>query len=174
MSTVVGIVEDGKVYLGADSLASTEEGDARPMKCKKIFRNGQYLIGFIGSVRGGQIFYPNYFKPPKDIMELPDAMLLQAQEKGCLLTGEQSQSLHGCNFLIGYKKKLYEIMIDFQLIEVDDYTTIGGGACYAFGALHTLYQMKDDFEPLMRIELALKAAEEFSTTTRGPFYYDQI
>jgi ATP-dependent protease HslVU (ClpYQ) peptidase subunit len=174
MSTVVGIVENGKVYLGADSLASTEEGDARPMKTKKIFRNGPYLIGFIGSVRGGQILYPEYFTPPKKIMELPDAIIKQSEEKGCLLTGEQSQSLHACNFLIGYKKQLWEILVDFQMTEVAEYTSIGSGSYYAFGSLHTTNQMKDSFTPEMRMELALSAAEEFSTSTRKPFYYEVL
>ncbi len=172
MSTVVGIVDGKKVWIGADSLASTEEGDARPMKTKKIFRNGPYLIGFIGSVRGGQVLYPEYFTPPKKIMELPDAIIAQLQEKGCLLTNEQSQSLHSCNYLIGFKGKLYEVLVDFQMTEVASYTSIGAGSYYAFGSLHTTEQMKDDFTPGMRIELALAAAEEFSTATRGPFYYE--
>lgn len=173
MSTVVGIVEDGKVYIGADSLASTEDGDARPMKCKKIFKNGPYLFGFIGSVRGGQVLYPHYFKPPKDIMDLPDAIIEQLTQKGCLAVGEQQQSLQACNFLIGYKKKLYEILIDFQLTEIESYSAIGSGSYYAFGSLHTTEKMKEEFTPLMRMELALEAAEEFSTGTRRPFIYEQ-
>lgn len=174
MSTVVGIVDNTGVYIGADSLASTEDGDARSIKCKKIFRTGDYLIGFIGSVRGGQVLYPNYFKPPKDIMGMPDAILKQCTEKGCLLTGEQSQSMHGCNYLIGFKGKLYEILVDFQMTEVDDYAAIGSGSYYAFGSLHTTNKMREEFTPQMRIELALEAAEEFSTGTRRPFYYEQL
>jgi ATP-dependent protease HslVU (ClpYQ) peptidase subunit len=174
MSTVVAIVENKKVYMGADSLASTEDGDVRPIKCKKIFRNGPYMIGFIGSVRGGQILYPEHFKPPKKIIEMPDAIIAQAAEKGCLITSEQSTSLHACNYLIGFKGKLYEILVDFQMTEIERYTTIGSGSYYAFGSLHTTEQMKDDFTPEMRMELALKAAEEFSTGTRRPFYYEVL
>ena len=174
MSTVVGIVDKGKVYIGADSLASTEEGDARPMKCKKIFRNGPYLFGFIGSVRGGQVLYPEYFEVPEDIMELPDAIIAQMTEKGCLLMGEQQQALQACNFLIGHENKLYEILIDFQLTEIESYSSIGSGSYYAFGSLHTTEKMKEDFTPLMRMELALEAAEEFSTGTRRPFIYEEL
>ena len=174
MSTVVGIVNEGKVYIGADSLASTEEGDARPMKCSKIFKNGPYLIGFIGSVRGGQILYPHYFKPPKDIMDLPDAIMAQCTEKGCSVTSTEGTYLHACNFLIGYKGKLYEILVDYQMNEISEYTAIGGGACYAFGSLHTTNKMKEDFTPKMRMELALEAAEYFSTGTRRPFVYEQL
>jgi len=173
MSTVIGIVENGEVYIGADSLASTEDGDVRPMKCKKIFKNGPYLFGFIGSVRGGQVLYPDYFEPPENIMEMPDAIIKQLSEKGCLIMSEQQQSLQACNFLIGYKGKLYEILVDFQLTEIENYTAIGSGSCYAFGSLHTTEKMKDDFTPLMRLELALEAAEEFSTSTRRPFIYEQ-
>lgn len=174
MSTVIGIVEDKKVYIGADSLASTEEGDARPIKCKKIFRNGKYLVGFIGSVRGGQVLYPEYFKFPPKIMDVPDAIMNQCVEKGCLVTSEQQTSLHACNFLIGFKGKLYEILVDFQMSEIASYTAVGSGSTYAFGSLHTTEQMKDDFTPPMRIELALEAAAEFSTGTRKPFYWEQV
>jgi ATP-dependent protease HslVU (ClpYQ) peptidase subunit len=174
MSTVVGIVEEGEVFIGADSLASTEEGDARPMKCSKIFRNGPYLFGFIGSVRGGQILYPNYFKAPKEIMDLPDAIMTQCTEKGCSITSEQGTYLHACNFLIGYKGKLYEILVDYQMNEISSYSAIGGGSSYAFGSLHTTQKLKDEFVPRMRIQLALEAAEEFSTSTRRPFIYEQL
>jgi ATP-dependent protease HslVU (ClpYQ) peptidase subunit len=174
MSTVVAIVENKKVYMGADSLASTEEGDVRPIKCTKIFRNGPYLIGFIGSVRGGQILYPEFFKPPKKISEMPDAIIAQSEEKGCLIISEQSTKLHACNYLIGFKGKLYEILVDFQMTEIESYTSVGSGSYYAFGSLHTTESMKDDFTPPMRMELALEAAEAFSTGTRRPFYYEEI
>lgn len=174
MSTVVGIVDGKDVYLGADSLASTEDGDARPIKCKKIFRNGKYLVGFIGSVRGGQILYPDYFKFPTKFMDTPDAILQQCTDKGCLITSEQSTSNHGCNFLIGHKGKLYEILVDFQMTEIENYSAIGSGSYYAFGSLHTTEKMKDSFTPEMRIELALEAAAEFSTGTRAPFYYEKL
>jgi ATP-dependent protease HslVU (ClpYQ) peptidase subunit len=170
MSTLVGIVDGKNVYLGADSLASTEDGDVRPIKCRKIFKNGPYLIGFIGSVRGGQVLYPEYFTPPKKVEQLPDAIIAQSAEKGCLITSEQSTSLHACNFLIGFKGKLYEILVDFQINEIESYTSVGSGSYYAFGSLHTTEQMKDDFTPEMRIELALEAAQAFSTSTQGPFY----
>lgn len=174
MSTVVGIVDGKDIYLGADSLASTEEGDARPIKCQKIFRSGKYLIGFIGSVRGGQTLYPDYFKFPTNIMDVPDAIMNQFTEKGCLITSEQSTYLHACNFLIGYKGKLYEILVDFQMTEIEQYSAIGSGSTYAFGSLHTTEKMKDDFNPQMRMELALEAAETFSTGTRRPFYYEKL
>jgi len=174
MSTVIGIVQDKQVWIGADSRASTEDGDIRPGKCKKIFRNGPYLIGFIGSVRGGQILYPKYFKPPADIMGLPDAIIKQCSEKGVLLTGEQNQSLMASNFLVGYKGKLYDILIDFQMTEVAEYCSIGAGSYYAFGSLHTTNKMKEDFTPEMRMQLALEAACEFSASTGPPFIYEKL
>ena len=44
-----------------------------------------------------------------------------------------------CNFLIAYKERLYEILMDFQLNEVmGNFTAVGSGAAYAMGAMHIL------------------------------------
>lgn len=174
MSTIIGIVEDGRIWMGADSRATTEDGDIRPTKCKKIFRNEDYMIGFVGSVRGGQILYPQFFKPPQDVWELPDAIIEQCREKGCLAVSEQQMSLHTCNYIIGHQGKLYEILMDFQMTEIPEYVGVGSGSYYAVGSLHTTNQMKEDFTPEIRIQLALEAAAEFSSSTGTPFIIDEM
>ena len=59
MSTVIAIVDDGKIWMGSDSYATTSDGERRRIICKKIFINGPYLIGFVGSVRTGQVIHQN-------------------------------------------------------------------------------------------------------------------
>lgn len=172
MSTVIGVVENGKIWMGADTRASTECGEIRPIVCKKIFRNGDYMIGYVGSVRGGQILYPNFFKPPKDIWDLPDKIIEQCTTKGCLASEENQTSMQTCNYLIGYQRKLYEILVDFQMSEIPETTSIGSGSSYAMGSLYTTSRMKDEFTPEMRIQLALEAAAEYNANTSGPFLID--
>lgn len=169
MSTVIGIVQDGKVYMGCDSYATTEDGVKRNLnKVKKMFTNGPYLIGYIGSVRAGQTLLPHVFTPPKNVMNFPDVMIKQFEEKGCLATDPDSQtSAQQSNFLIATTSgKLYEVLADFQINDIDDYTAIGSGSHFAYGSLYTTRHMKD---PRKRLKIALETAAFFDTSTGPPF-----
>lgn len=167
MSCVVGIVSPDGVWIGCDNRASTEDGEIRPIMVEKVFQNGPYLIGFIGSVRGGQIVRPEYFTAPKQLLDWPDELRNQCAEKGCLASHENSTQMMQGNFIIGYKGHLYEIMVDFQLNEIAEYTAIGSGSSYAFGSLYTTGEL--DIEPFERIEYALNTAGEFDAATGPPY-----
>lgn len=174
MSTVIGIVQDGKVFMGADSYATTEDGVKRNLnRIKKMFTNGRYLIGFIGSVRVGQALMPHVFKPPKNILDFPDAMIAQMERKGCLGTEQETQTyMQQSNFLIATPEgELYEILADFQINDIDDYTAIGSGSHFAYGSLYTTRQMKD---PKKRIKIALETAAFFDTSTGPPFVIEEF
>lgn len=173
MSCVAAIVNDGKIWMAADGLASTEDGCIRPANCTKIFTNGDYTIGFIGSVRGGQILYPKYFAPPEDIMDLPDAIKEQCELKGCLAYTEQQTHVMGSNYLVGYRGKLYEILVDFQMVEVPDYSSIGSGSYYAYASLFTTKDMVD-IGPEKRLEYAIKSAIEYDAACGLPIQMVRI
>jgi len=173
MSCVIGLLNEGKIYIASDGIATTEDGERRPIIATKIFRNGNYLIGFTGSIRTGQVLQPESFQPPKYIHELPDAIRNQFAEKGCLVIHNESQQHHhACNFVIGYEGRLYEILIDFQLNEIyGEFTAIGSGAGYALGSL---YSTKKWTSPNKRLKTALKAAAEFDRSCGEPFYIEVI
>ena len=173
MSCVIGLMDDGNVYIGADGFATTEEGERRPIVADKIIRNKHYLIGYTGSVRTGQIVDSHNFDPPDKIEDLAEAMREHLYAKGCVATAEGGISMQTCNFLIGYKDQLYEILMDFQLNEVlGNFTAVGSGAAYAMGAMYVLNKMKID--PLRKLELALEAAADFHTSCGPPFSYDKL
>jgi len=173
MSTVIGIVNSGKVLIGADSYATNSDGEKRRIKCKKIFINGPYLIGYIGSIRSGQVLKPEYFKPPKNIFDFPDKMIEQFEKNGCL--GRNSETgiyLMESNFLIGTSNgKLFEILVDFQMSEIKDYTCIGSGSSYAFGSLYTTEAWKDSKK---RILTALEASGTYDMSTGPPYIIEEI
>ncbi len=168
MSTVVGLKMRDDIWIGCDSRASNDEGECRPIIAKKLFRNGDYLVGFIGSVRSGQVTRPEQFKAPKDINDWPDALIEQHGKKGCLITSSGSTSIIECNYIIGDTKtnKLYEILSDLQLNEVEKMTAIGSGSPYAYGSLFSTQELniKDGAK---RVEYALKAAQFLDTATGG-------
>lgn len=173
MSCVVGLIDNGKIFMGADGFATTEDGERRPIVANKIFRNKEYLIGYTGSVRTGQLIEPAYFDAPEKIGELAESMRQHLYAMGCVATAEGGISMQTSNFLIAYKERLYEILMDFQLNEIlGNYTAIGSGACYAMGAMFVLNKSK--LEPMKQLELALYAATEFHTSVGPPFDYDYV
>jgi ATP-dependent protease HslVU (ClpYQ) peptidase subunit len=174
MSTVVGLKTKNGVWIGADSRASTEEGEIRPVVANKIITNGPYLIGFIGSVRGGQIIRKEYFKPPKDPFDWPDALIEQCQKKSCIATGDPQTAIMLCNYLVAdYRSgKLYEILIDFQMNEIEEMTAIGSGSPFAFGSLFTTRELNIKGEE--RVMYALQAAATFDSATGAPFIVHKL
>ena len=174
MSTVVGLKTKKGTWIGCDSRASTEDGDIRPVVAQKIFNNGPYMIGFIGSIRGGQITYPEYFTPPEKMSDWPDALISQCENKRCLGIGDQQTSIMLCNYVIADKRdgKLYEILVDFQLNEIDEMTVVGSGSAYAYGSLFTTRELNINGDK--RVLMALKSAGKFDTATGDPFYIEKV
>jgi ATP-dependent protease HslVU (ClpYQ) peptidase subunit len=168
MSCVVGLLNNGELYMGSDGVATTDDGERRPIIATKVFTNKEYLIGFTGSVRTGQLAGPKFFEPPSNIYDIPDALRENFLEKGSLVvSNETQQHLMSSNFLIGYKGRLFEILIDFQLNEVrGDFTAIGSGATYAMGSL---FATKKWNSPEKRVLNSLQAASQFDRSCGKPF-----
>jgi len=168
MSTVVGIVNNGKVWMGADSFATTIDGERRRTVCNKLFINGPYLFGHTGSVRPGQVLRRQFFTPPKNVLELPDCIRDHLKKKECLIINPdtQTQLLEG-NFLIATNHgKLYEFLSDFQMNEVIDHTAIGSGAPFSLGSLYTTRKVYNNTH---RLKVALHAAAVYDLHTGPPF-----
>jgi ATP-dependent protease HslVU (ClpYQ) peptidase subunit len=168
MSTVIGIKHGKDVWIGSDSRGTTEDGYIRTADCIKVFRNGNYLIGFIGTVRGGQILMPPFFDPPEEIEWFPDALREHVAEKGCLMIEDDHCHAQQCNFLIGYEGRLYEILSDFHMGQIKTFTAIGSGSHFAFGSLYTTQKLNIK-DPEERMLIALKTAARFDVSSAGPF-----
>lgn len=168
MSCVIGLLQNGKLYIGSDGIATTDDGEKRPIIATKVFTNKGYLMGYTGSIRTGQLVGPKHFNPPSNVYELPDLIRQHILEKGSLIiNGETQQHMHSCNFLIGYQGRLFEILIDFQLNEImGNFTAIGSGATYAMGSL---FATKKWTSPENRILNALEAASEYDRSCGRPF-----
>jgi len=167
MSCVVGLLQNGKVYMGADGVATNPRAEYRPVFCEKLFWNGDYLIGFTGSIRTGQLIKPDYFTPPKDIKEMPDAMYEYFTKKGVICNDEDGAVIQQSNFLIAWKGELYDILLDFQMNKTYGYyNAIGSGANTALGSFFTSKRVKS---PSKRVLTALKAAAEFSFAVGEPY-----
>lgn len=175
MSCVVGLISENKVWIGADGIATTEDGEKRPIVINKITRNKKYIFGCTGSVRVARLLSPKMFEPPEDIDFLPDALIKLLADRGTLVTTEQNTVAMPSNILVACKSdnRLYEVMIDFQLNEIlGDYTAIGSGSSYALGAFKALEKIK--MKPKERMSLALDAASEFLVSCGPPYTFESL
>lgn len=172
MTCIVGVKHQGKVYMGGDS-AGVAGYQLQIRSDKKVFKNGDFLMGFTSSFRMGQLlqfkFTPPYRKPEQDVFEYMVKEFVEAV-RTCLKDGGYSRVNNneekGGFFLVAYQGRLFQIQNDFQVSEsVLDYDATGCGEELALGSLFST----KDLSPEERIKQALEAASTFSAGVSPPF-----
>jgi ATP-dependent protease HslVU (ClpYQ) peptidase subunit len=184
MTCIVGLIDNGKVWMGGDS-AGVSGHDVTVRKDTKVFKNGEFLIGYTSSFRMGQLlrfkFSPPRYYPEKyhgDEYEYMCTDFIDAV-RDCLKAGGYSKisanEESGGTFLVGFKGRLFEIEGDFQVGESAlSYNSVGCGQDYAKGSLHRSFIDLTSGHPKYVIENALEAAAYFSGGVRGPFVIESI
>lgn len=183
MTCIVGLVdkETGKVWMGADSLATGDNGGTSITSYKKLFRVGNFLIGCAGSPTPGQrmrymLKLPEYENTLEDeqeniscyiVTKLVDAI------KECVDAAKLKDDDKGY-FLVGFKGRLFGIYPDDYQVDEDvcGYNAIGSSAHIALGSLWTSASMGIAAED--RVRLALRASAELNAFVRGPFIIESI
>lgn len=172
MTAIVGLVDQGTVYVGGDSAGVS--GYSLTVRADgKVFRNGPYVMGFTSSFRMGQLLQ-YALKAPHPEGDLPAFMattfvdaLRETLKAGGWLKQDSNRD-EGGTFLVGVGGRLFTVFDDFQVGEaVDGYAAVGCGQEIAVGALHATARL--GLPPKKRLRLALKAAERYSAGVRGPF-----
>jgi len=178
---IVGLVHEGVVYIGGDSLGSGG-GSGTIYNNRKVFHiseNKDIIVGYTSSFRMGQLIQYS-----SDLFSGDDLALNRIDEKYLITTfipnlqkllksgGYQEESnnvVTGGNFLIGYKDRLFEVQSDYSILEPEcAYACCGCGERFALGSLYSTQNLIKD--PIERIKLALEAAANFSTGVSDPFY----
>ena len=174
MTCIVGLVHEGVVYIGGDSagvggMSLTVRAD------EKVFRNGEFLMGFTTSFRMGQLLRYS-LKPPRrhpadDINQYMVVDFIDAVRE-CLKAGgyasKEKETEQGGTFLVGYSGHLFTVDSDYQVgIPEDGFAAVGSGQDIALGAL---FATQGQATPRDRVLTALRSAERFNTGVRGPFH----
>ncbi|MBE7413851.1 MAG: hypothetical protein HS130_00930 [Deltaproteobacteria bacterium] len=179
MTCVVGWIEKGRIYMGADS-AGVAGLDLRIRKDPKVFKKGPFIIGYTSSFRMGQLIrykmeIPDH--PAKmDPFEFMCVHFVESLRK-CLREGGYTKVNNnveegGC-FLVGYRKRLYLIDSDFQVgVAKENYDAVGCGRDFALGAMRILNGL--NIPPIAAVKRALTVAEEFSAGVRRPFIMETL
>lgn len=173
MTCIVGVIEKGKVYIGADS-AGVSGLDISIRKDPKVFKVGEFVIGCTSSFRMIQLLRYS-FHPPKrhgdeDVYQYMCTGFVNALRQ-CFKDGgfaeiNSSVESGGC-FLVGYSGRLFSIYSDFQVAEHDqEFSSMGCGEDFAKGAM---MGMGNKLPAKDRINKALEVATHFSGGVRPPF-----
>lgn len=177
MTCIVGLVDEGKVYIGGDSagvagLVLTVHAD------QKVFRNGPMVFGFTSSFRMGQLLRYALSVPDHDPRLDTDKYMVTTfvdAVRSCLKTGgyarKENEEESAGQFLVGYKGRIFCLDTDYQVACPDDaYIALGCGGQIARGALYATHGRPAE----ERLRLALEAAERFSAGVRAPFVVEVL
>ena len=182
MTCIVGLIDNGKVYIGADSQATAGYvKHTLPAGAAKVFKLGDMLIGCCGDVRGANILRYRFTPPahhPPDMDDatfiattVVDAMRACFKDAGASKIENSVEETGGSLFVIGYHNRLFRIGGDWSVFETaEPYMVTGSGQEFALGALYA----GTGKTPKARIEKALEAAEKFDIYCRGPFVIEEL
>lgn len=177
MTCIVGIVDGGKVIIGADSAACSGL-DRRTRVDRKAFVNGELIFGGTTSFRMLQLLQFALTPPP--IIEGRDPYSYAVRDlvpaiRQCMKDGGWSKAENGREeggtFLVGFRGHLFSVHSDYQVAEeVDGIASCGCGESYAMGAMHAL-KGKPAQE---RLQAGLDAAVHFSAGVAPPFHFVEL
>lgn len=176
MTCIVGVRQNGKVWLGGDS-AGIAGWELRAVDLK-VFQRGPFLYGVAGSVRVSNLI--RYaFQPPAPLMSLSIYMVTTWIDalRDCLKAGgvagknNEVEELTDSALLVGIQGRLFSVYSDYQVSEDQAaYAGVGCGAATALGALAVSWQLP----PAARCRAALRAAELHNIGVRGPFVVQSL
>lgn len=179
MTCIVGMLRDGAVFMAGDHIG-TDGYDVEVQKRSKVFRNGEFVIGYTDSFRMGQLLEHVWEPPkkPKDCKDIstfmvkyvvPSLIKVFDENKFMRLVGDSDNAsrrvngqAYGGEFLIGYRDHLFKIQSDFAVLEcVKPFDSIGAGEDFAKGAFEMMYNLNYlmQYEPETMLAEVLKAVE---------------
>lgn len=178
MTYIVGLVEEGRVFVGSDSIGSDGHRysiRAEPKVFKRKTNHGEFLFGYTTSFRFGQLLQhaltiPSHPKRMSDhkymVTRFINAVRKTFKDGG--YSKKKDEAEKGGTALIGYHGKLWRMEEDYQIALADRQgDVVGSGVDGASGALCIIKDM--DWPPKHKIKRALQAAEACIQSVRGPF-----
>lgn len=172
MTCIVGYTNGKTVWMGGDSAGTAGNFNQRIRADKKVFVKGEFIIGFCGSFRMGDLLKYTLQLPEANDVSDPDAFMVNQfvdSLRNCL----EEESKKGGekllpSILVGFRGRLYNIESDYQCGRPEDgYDAVGSGSSVAVGAMHGSRHLTS---PRKRITDALAAAARNDAAVRPPFH----
>lgn len=173
--TCIAALKHGKdVYMIGDSASvGVSSLYSRITKYPKVFRNGEYVMGYTSSFRMGQLLqYKAHLPKPHDNLhefmctDFIDTVRQTMKDNGFATIRDNEETIG--DFLVAVKGEIFEIQGDMQIgAYAEPYAVVGCGREYALAVLHAL--QGSFMSPKKKLIKALEAAEHFSIGVRSPF-----
>lgn len=167
MSVVAGLVDNGEVYMAADSgCMSLDHSWIREDDTPKVWRQEQFLVGVVGKQRVADIIMEDIVPERKVTpVEFADLVRVALKMRGALKIRDAIETMEA-EILLGWRGGLYHVVSDFGVfVPREKYHAIGAGAQYALGALHVM--AGQDWVPGTKVDMAVEAASAFSPYVSG-------
>lgn len=171
MTCIVGVVDQGRVFIGGDSGAFSG-WSANIRVDAKVFEAGGFVYGVCGSPRINQILR-YVFQPPPFLGGDPMAYMvcqfipeLRAVMGREVNDAARTEIPGNSSFLVGFAGRLFEVWPDWQVAETaEGVSALGCAREPALGALYAARWML----PRVALEVALDAAVALNAGVRKPF-----
>jgi len=191
MTCIVGLEKSGTVWMGGDSAGTAGNMHQRVRGDKKVFIKGEFIIGFCGSFRMGQLLQYSLVLPEQPegkgdfeflVTDFIDALKVCLKPKPGEEKQEQQLTITDLlkrghradeddlspSFLFGYRGHLYGVQGDYQITKPEEgFDAMGSGADIAVGAMHA--SVKTWQNPRKRLTQALDASAKNNAAVRPPF-----
>jgi ATP-dependent protease HslVU (ClpYQ) peptidase subunit len=170
MTCIIGLEQNGKIFLGGDS-ASAAGNIVRSTMTEKVFRKDPFIIGYTSSFRMGQILhycidFPLNTVYNEEYMVGKFIETLRAQFKNLGFSKIENNEEVGGTFLVGIEGKIWQIDSDFQVNRSKDgLFSVGCGSEFALGAL----KANEYLLPRERVLSALSISAYFCPWVKPPF-----
>lgn len=163
MTCIVGIEHDGDVWIGGDSAGTASNMLQRIRDDKKVFKKDEFLIGFCGSFRMGQLLRCNLVIPKRKNSVSDESYLVNDFVNAVMKCVD---SMEG-EIMFGYRGKLYMLYTDLQVARPSTgFDSVGSGSEVAMGSL---YSTAGRYSPEDRIKMALDASSSNNASVRPPY-----
>lgn len=183
MTTIVGAVDNGKVFLGGDCQGVIGNTKIHGVG-SKVFKKGEFIIGFSGDARGSQIiscsFNPPEIKENQDVMEYMVADFVNEMRNSFSLGGfkEILNSVDNVcgHTLVGFRGRLFMIDSGFAVTETaDGFTAIGSGRDHAITSMYTSHNYSGfrNVDIKDRLMMALDVASYYDIYTGKDFTFTE-
>lgn len=181
MTCIIGYTNGKNVWMGGDSAGTSKNMNQRIRADKKVFIKKEFIIGFCGSFRLGDLLKHTFMIPALNQIDPDSFMVNQFVDslRECLDNENKKAGYVGDNklfpsILVGLKGHLYNIQSDYQCGRPEDnYDSIGSGSGIALGSMYGS-KLSSNLSPNKRIETALEAAARNDASVRAPFHILKI
>lgn len=175
MTCIIGLKQDGKLVVGADTRV-TAGGYVVNTEANKLIEKDGTIMGICGYMRFADIIRSQFSVPPKPEGKSDQDFLsteFANSMRTCLEGVKMVELKDGMSWIpdsamiIVYKNNIYSMGSDYSICAHTDYAAEGSGTDYALGSLHATSGLSLD--PKTRVTMALDAACKFNAWCAPPY-----